>query len=259
MAMLEAKNLNVEYTTKKGTMKAMENVSLSVEEGEFVCLLGPSGCGKSTFLNIVAGFIKPTGGSIELDEEEIRAPGKERGVVFQEHALFPWLTIEENIKFGLDVKGMKKEAKEELVSKYLAMMGLGSFKNSFPKELSGGMKQRTAIARALANEPRILLMDEPYSALDEQTRRKLQFELSKIWQETKTTIIFITHSIDEALILANKIVVMTPRPGRICKTFDLSKIERPRDENSKVLLEIKEEITEILKMKSKEEEDAINE
>ncbi len=259
MAMLEAKNLNVEYSTKKGTMKAMENVSLDVEEGEFICLLGPSGCGKSTFLNIVAGFIKPTSGSITLDDCEIKAPGRERGVVFQEHALFPWLTIEQNIRFGLDVKKMKKSEQEEIITKYLTMMGLTSFRNSFPKELSGGMKQRTAIARALANEPRILLMDEPYSALDEQTRRKLQYELSKIWQETKTTIIFITHSIDEALILASKIVVMTPRPGKICKVFDLSKIARPRDESSETLLEIKQEITEILKMKSKEEEESINE
>lgn len=254
MSTLEAFDVNVEYSTDRGTIKAMEDVSLRIDEGEFVCLLGPSGCGKSTFLNIVAGFLKPTTGKVTLDGKEIEKPGKERGVVFQEHALFPWLSVEDNIRFGLKIKNMQKQQQETLVDKYLKMMGLANFRKCFPKELSGGMKQRTAIARAMANEPKILLMDEPYSALDEQTRRNLQDELSKIWQETHKTIMFITHSIDEALILANKIVVMTPSPGRIYKIFDLTEVERPRNENSEVLLKVKAEITQILAMKSKEEE-----
>ena len=181
MAVLEAKGLSVKYKTKNGYINAMEDVSLTVKEGEFVCLLGPSGCGKSTFLNLTAGFINPTEGELTLDGKKIVKPGRERGVVFQEHALFPFMTIEDNIRFGLKIKGVKKDKQTAIVDKYLGMMGLEAFRNSFPKELSGGMRQRTAIARALANEPEILLMDEPYSALDEQTRHKLQKELSVIW------------------------------------------------------------------------------
>ena len=254
MATLEAKNLFVKYKTKNGFINAMEDVSLTVQEGEFVCLLGPSGCGKSTFLNLTAGFIHPTSGELTLDGVKITKPGRERGVVFQEHALFPFMTIEDNIRFGLKIKGVKKEQQEEIIDKYLGMMGLKAFRKSFPKELSGGMRQRTAIARALANEPEILLMDEPYSALDEQTRHKLQKELSIIWEKTGSTIIFITHSIDEALILASRIVVMTPRPGKIYKIFDMTKYGRPRDESNPELMMIKDEINEILKMHSAEEE-----
>ncbi len=254
MAVLEAKGLSVRYKTKNGYINAMEDVSLTVKEGEFVCLLGPSGCGKSTFLNLTAGFINPSEGELTLDGKKIVRPGRERGVVFQEHALFPFMTIEDNIRFGLKIKGVKKDKQAAIVDKYLGMMGLESFRNSFPKELSGGMRQRTAIARALANEPEILLMDEPYSALDEQTRHKLQKELSVIWERTGSTIIFITHSIDEALILASRIVVMTPRPGKIYKIFDMTKYERPRNESDPELMKIKEEINEILKMHSTEEE-----
>ena len=254
MPMLEAKNLCVTYKTKNGTITAMDNVSLDIEEGEFICLLGPSGCGKSTFLNIVAGFLTPTSGEITLDGKRITKPGRERGVVFQEHALFPWLTIKNNILFGLKLRNVAKQEQEEELDKYLDMMGLTRFKDSFPKELSGGMRQRTSIARALINKPRTLLMDEPFSALDEQTRRKLQDELVKIWAREKVTIIFITHSIDEALILADRIVVMTPRPGRIHTIYDMRGHKRPRDETSDEMLAIKHEIGDILKMKADEEE-----
>jgi NitT/TauT family transport system ATP-binding protein len=230
----------------------MENVSLNIEEGEFVCVLGPSGCGKSTLLNLVAGFMSPTSGTLSLDGAEITAPGKERGVVFQEHALFPWMTIGDNILFGLRMKGVDKAAQRQTLEKYLNMVGLTNFKNAFPKQLSGGMKQRTAIARALANEPRIHLMDEPFAALDEQTRKKLQNELVNIWASTGITILFITHSIEEALILADKVVVMTPRPGRIHKIFALSGTARPRNESSGYLAELKQEISGILGMNSEE-------
>ena len=253
MSMLEGKDLCVRYTAKTGTITAMDNVSLNIEEGEFVCLLGPSGCGKSTFLNIVAGFLKPTSGEIRLDGRVITKPGRERGVVFQEHALFPWLTIKENILFGLKIRSISKQEQEEELDRYLDIMGLMQFKNSFPKELSGGMRQRTSIARALANKPRILLMDEPFSALDEQTRRKLQDELIKIWGQEKVTVLFITHSIDEALILADKVVVMTPRPGKVHTIYDMREYPRPRDETSPEMMKIKAEITEILKMKTEAE------
>lgn len=253
MSMLEAKDLCVRYTAKTGTITAMDNVSLNIEEGEFVCLLGPSGCGKSTFLNIVAGFLKPTSGEIRLDGKVITKPGRERGVVFQEHALFPWLTIKENILFGLKIRSVSKQEQAEELDRYLDIMGLMQFKNSFPKELSGGMRQRTSIARALANKPRMLLMDEPFSALDEQTRRKLQDELIKIWGQEKVTVLFITHSIDEALILADKVVVMTPRPGKVHTIYNMRDYPRPRDETSPEMMKIKAEITEILKMKTEAE------
>lgn len=253
MSMIEAKSLCVSYKTKNGTITAMDHVSLNIEEGEFICLLGPSGCGKSTFLNIVAGFLTPTSGEITLDGKAITKPGKERGVVFQEHALFPWLTIKENILFGLKLRNVAAQEQKQELEKYLDMMGLTRFQNAFPKELSGGMRQRTSIARALINQPRTLLMDEPFSALDEQTRRKLQDELVKIWAREKVTIIFITHSIDEALILADRIVVMTPRPGRIHTIYDMTGYARPRDESSQEMLAIKQEIGEILKMKADEE------
>ncbi len=253
MSMIEAKGLCVSYKTKNGTITAMDHVSLNIEEGEFICLLGPSGCGKSTFLNIVAGFLTPTSGKITLDGKEITKPGKERGVVFQEHALFPWLTIKQNILFGLKLRNVAAQEQQQELEKYLDMMGLTRFQNSFPKELSGGMRQRTSIARALINQPRTLLMDEPFSALDEQTRRKLQDELVKIWARERVTIIFITHSIDEALILADRIVVMTPRPGRIHTIYNMTEYPRPRDETSKEMLTIKQEISEILKMKADEE------
>ena len=201
----------------------------------------------------MAGFLTPTSGEITLDGKRITKPGRERGVVFQEHALFPWLTIKNNILFGLKLRNVAKQEQEEELDKYLDMMGLTRFKDSFPKELSGGMRQRTSIARALINKPRTLLMDEPFSALDEQTRRKLQDELVKIWSRERVTIIFITHSIDEALILADKVVVMTPRPGRIHTIYDMRNYARPRDETSEDMLKIKQEIGEILKMKAEEE------
>ena len=209
----------------------MRDVNVEMRGGEFVCLLGPSGCGKSTLLNIAAGFIPPTSGSVLLDGRPVIGPGPDRGVVFQEHALFPWLSVVDNIGFGLRMRGVSAHARRDTVRRYLALMGLAGFERSFPKDLSGGMRQRVAIARALANDPTMLLMDEPFASLDAQTRRLMQNELMRVWQQARKTVLFVTHSIEEALLLSDRIVVMTARPGTI---RDIIPVEwpRPRDDTS---------------------------
>ncbi len=204
---------------------AVRDVNVEVRAGEFVCLLGPSGCGKSTLLNIAAGFIRPTSGSLVLDGRPIIGPGPDRGVVFQEHALFPWLSVVDNIGFGLRMRGVSADVRRDTVRRYLALMGLAGFERSFPKDLSGGMRQRVAIARALANDPTMLLMDEPFASLDAQTRRLMQNELMRVWQQARKTVLFVTHSIEEALLLSDRIVVMTARPGTI---RDIIPVESPR-------------------------------
>ena len=203
--------------------------------GEFVCLLGPSGCGKSTFLNIVAGFLATTSGTLRLDGRPVTRPGHDRGVVFQEHALFPWLSVADNIAFGLRMRGASRTERAAAVRRYTDLVGLTGFERSFPKDLSGGMRQRVAIARALANEPKMLLMDEPFAALDAQMRRLLQDELVKIWQETGKTVLFVTHSIEEALRLSDRVVVMTARPGTVRAVVPLDSA-RPRDPTSDELV-----------------------
>ncbi|MEF9955744.1 MAG: ABC transporter ATP-binding protein [Acinetobacter sp.] len=200
---------------------AVENLSLDVKAGEFVAIVGPSGCGKSTLLDLLAGLTTPTSGQITIDGEAIKKPGLDRGIVFQQYALFPWLTAIQNIEFGLDAKGVAKEERYQTAKYFLNLVGLSEFEHHYPNELSGGMKQRVAIARSLAYDPDILLMDEPFAALDAQTRETLQAELVKIWQQTKKTIIFITHSIDEAIYLGQRIAIMTSRPGRIKQVIDV--------------------------------------
>ncbi|ENX22915.1 hypothetical protein F892_02158 [Acinetobacter vivianii] len=200
---------------------AVENLSLEVKAGEFVAIVGPSGCGKSTLLDLLAGLTRPSSGQITIDGQAIKKPGLDRGIVFQQYALFPWLTAIENIEFGLDAKGVDKQQRYQTAKYFLNLVGLSEFEHHYPNELSGGMKQRVAIARSLAYDPDILLMDEPFAALDAQTRETLQAELVKIWQQTQKTIIFITHSIDEAIYLGQRIAIMTSRPGRIKQVIEV--------------------------------------
>lgn len=221
------------YNTRKGETVALNGVSLDIKENEFICVVGPSGCGKSTLLNIIAGLLEPTSGSVSVDGKVVDGPGPERGVVFQQYALFPWLTVLKNVEFGLKLKGITGEQATQEAMKYLKMVDLEQFANSYPKELSGGMKQRVAIARAYAVNPQVLLMDEPFGALDAQTRTQLQTELLETWEKERKTCFFITHDVDEAIILAQKVIIMSARPGRIKEIVDIT-IPYPRDQETKM-------------------------
>ncbi|MBA3518221.1 MAG: ABC transporter ATP-binding protein [Rhizobiales bacterium] len=194
---------------------ALEPISLQVAENDFITILGPSGCGKSTLLRIVAGLDRPSAGRVLLDRREIDRPGPDRGMVFQSYTLFPWLTVQENIGFGLREKGLARVERDQVIASYIEKVGLRGFARHYPKTLSGGMQQRTAIARALANDPAILLLDEPFGALDNQTRSLMQELLLGIWEAERKTVLFVTHDIEEAIFLANRVIVMTARPGRI--------------------------------------------
>lgn len=207
---------------------ALQDVSLSINEHEFVSILGPSGCGKSTLLNIVAGFDTHTSGSVLLDGKPIKGPGLDRGVVFQEYSLFPWLTVEQNVAFGLRNKSMNASAKADITRDMINLVKLDGFRQAYPRELSGGMRQRVGIARALAIDPKILLMDEPFAALDALTRQELQEQLLEIWKRTRKTVLFITHSVEEAIYLSDRVVVMSRRPGRILQSLAIEE-PRPRD------------------------------
>jgi len=220
---------------------ALEDIDLEVMDGEFVCILGPSGCGKTTLLRIIAGLEKQTKGRILLKGVEVTGPGPDRGMVFQEFALFPWRTVRRNVEFGLEIKGVPPEKRREISQRYIDLVGLKGFEDSHPNQLSGGMKQRVGIARALANEPAILLMDEPFGALDAQTRNQMQKELLHIWAETKKTVIFITHSVDEAVFLADRVIVLTSRPGRVRTVHDVG-LPRPRDRASQDFMNLRKTI-----------------
>ncbi|WP_202423640.1 ABC transporter ATP-binding protein [Duganella margarita] len=220
--------VNKVFQTAEREVVALKDINLEIPQGQFVCLLGPSGCGKSTLLNAVAGFAPPSSGSITADGKLVTAPGPERGMVFQEYALFPWMTVADNVAFGLQIKGQRREQIDTTVDKLLTMLSLQDFRNRYPKDLSGGMRQRVAIARVLALDSPIMLMDEPFGALDALTRRNLQDELLRIWAELKKTIIFVTHSIEEAIYLADRIVVMTYRPGTVKRDL-LVELPRLRD------------------------------
>ncbi|TAN02067.1 MAG: ABC transporter ATP-binding protein [Rhizobiaceae bacterium] len=196
-------------------VQALMPVDLSVAEKDFITILGPSGCGKSTLLRIVAGLDHPSEGRVLLDGRELKGPGRDRGMVFQSYTLFPWLTVAENIAFGLREKGMPEARRKEIVANYMQLVGLKGFENHWPKQLSGGMQQRTAIARALANDPEILLLDEPFGALDNQTRGLMQELLLGIWERERKTVLFVTHDIEEAIFMASRVIVMSARPGRI--------------------------------------------
>ncbi len=224
---------------------ALQDIHLEIPHGQFICLLGPSGCGKSTLLNAVAGFALPTSGTILADGRAVSAPGPERGMVFQEYALFPWMTVEANVAFGLEIKGMPKAAIAERVGDLLKMLSLWDFRQRFPKDLSGGMRQRVAIARVLALDSPIMLMDEPFGALDALTRRNLQDELLRIWAALKKTVIFVTHSIEEALYLADRIVVMTYRPGSVKRDI-MVELPRMRDPASPEFNALKRELGQLV-------------
>ena len=228
-----------------GALVALRDVNLRVDKGEFVCIVGPSGCGKSTFLNMVAGFDRPTRGELRLRGQPIVKPGADRGVVFQEHALFPWLTIRQNVGFGLSVRHVARTEREERITEHLKLVGLSDFEDMYPEQLSGGMRQRSAIARALANDPEILLMDEPFGALDLLTREAMQRELAKIWMRTGKTVLFVTHGVDEAVLLADRVVVFSAHPGAIKKEVDV-RVARPRDPLSPQVIEVKREVSSLL-------------
>ena len=209
-------------------VRALQDLTLEIKDQEFVCLLGPSGCGKSTALNLIAGFAQPTGGSVHVDGDPVDRPCPERGVVFQDATVFPWMTVRDNVAFGPSVRGFGTKAEvAEQVDEYLERVGLESFDGHLPNELSGGMRQRVGLARVLINDPPILLMDEPFGALDAQTRITMQELLLELWERDRKTVLFVTHDIDEALILSDRVVVMSARPGRICETIEVN-LPRPR-------------------------------
>ncbi|QLH75697.1 MAG: ABC transporter ATP-binding protein [Methanomassiliicoccales archaeon] len=249
MMLLEIKNLVKRFPKEEGDLVAIEDFNLDVAEGEFVCVLGPSGCGKTTLLRMIAGLDKPTSGVIKLKGQEIKSTGSDRGMVFQEFALFPWRTVRRNIEFGLEIRNVPAVERHKISDKYIELVGLKGFENSHPYELSGGMKQRVGIARALANDPAILLMDEPFGALDAQTRNQMQKELLRIWKETKKTVVFITHSVDEAVFLADRVVVMTNRPSKVKEIFTI-KLERPRDRADPEFLALRKRILAELEQES---------
>jgi len=234
MAEIEIKNVTKCYETKKGLYKALDTVNISIEKNEFICVIGPSGCGKTTLLNMIAGLLPPTTGEIKVQNELVTGPGKGKGVVFQQYALYPWLTVMDNVAFGLRLKHVPKEERERIAQKYIDIVGLSKFTKSYPKELSGGMKQRVALARAYAANSEILLMDEPFGALDAQTRAQLQENLLQTWQTEKKTCFFITHDVDEAVLLATKVIIMSAGPGRINEMVPID-LPYPRNQATKLL------------------------
>ncbi len=213
--LLVARDVHKRFRRAGAEVVAIDRFSLDVAEGEFVTIVGPSGCGKTTFLHIVGGFEVATSGTIALDGVPIRAPGQDRGMLFQEFSLYPWLTVERNVGWPLEVQRLGRAARRERVQHYLDMVGLTAFANHYPSELSGGMKQRVALARLLAQDPKVLLMDEPFGALDAQTRELMQEQLEAIWRKNRKTVLFVTHDIDEAVYLGTRVVVFTARPGRL--------------------------------------------
>jgi len=242
MAHIEVQDVSLVYDTPAGQVQGVESVSFDIEQSEFLCLVGPSGCGKSTLLNIIAGFLAPTGGQIRIGGKAVTGHGMDRGVVFQDFAqLFPWRTALGNVAFGLEMKGVPKEEREEIARKQLKLVNLEKFVQSYPHHLSGGMQQRVAIARALAYNPAVLLMDEPFAALDALTRDDMQRLLAEVWRETRKTVIYVTHNVAEAVYLADRVIVMTPHPGRV-KTEIAIKLNRPRDPLSVEFLDYQKQL-----------------
>ena len=231
---------------RKADVTALDDITLEVAKNEFLCLLGPSGCGKSTLLNMIAGFEKPSSGTVTVDGLPITAPGSDRGVVFQQANLMPWLPVWENVAFHLLLRGGQKAQRRDIAQRYIDMVGLTGFENHYPSELSGGMNQRVGIARALLMNPQVILMDEPFGALDEQTRMDMQNELVRIWQAHRGTIVFVTHGIDEALTLGTHVAVMSARPGRIREIIPID-LSRPRDITSPQFNEIKRHVLDLLR------------
>jgi NitT/TauT family transport system ATP-binding protein len=252
-AKIQIAGLGKTYRSREGEVVAPEGVDLAVDTGEVVTIVGPSGCGKSTLLYILAGFLPPNTGTVLVAGQPVRGPGVDRGIVFQEYALFPWLTVFQNLTYGLEMTGVPREEREETARRYVKLIGLEGFERRFPRELSGGMKQRVAIARTLAYDPDILLLDEPFGALDAQTRELMQDELLRIWEATGKTVVMITHDVSEAVYLSRRVAVMSRRPGRIVREFpvDLDKSQgrertvlsqRYTDLRNEVWLTVREEV-----------------
>jgi NitT/TauT family transport system ATP-binding protein len=240
------------FSSGKGTLVALDDVTMSVDENEFITIVGTSGCGKSTFLNIVAGLTEPSGGLLTIDGHAITGPGLDRGMVFQSYSLFPWQTVLQNVVFGLAKKPMSRRKRLEIAEEHIGMVGLSGFENSYPSQLSGGMQQRVAIARALAYNPSMLLMDEPFGALDAQTRGLMQELLLRVWEEHRITVLFITHDVDEAIFLSDRVHVMTARPGRIKAEIPIT-LPRPRSydmQTAPEFVEIKRHIMELIREES---------
>ncbi len=226
---VEVTNFDLSYDTMSGPVEAVSNASIRVNPGEFVSIIGPSGCGKSTLLNAVAGFLKPTRGTVTVDDEPVERPSADRGMVFQQYSLFPWKTVRENVEFGLKMKGMDRDRRESSARTLLGLAGLLGFENQYPESLSGGMKQRVGIIRALATGPKVLLLDEPFGALDAQTRVIMQQILTNMWQRLKISVLFVTHDIDEAIFLSDRVYCMTARPGTIKAEIAIT-LDRPRQQ-----------------------------
>jgi len=246
---IEVKNINKSFKSKKtDNLSVLEGINLHIDDGEFVCLLGPSGCGKTTLLRLIAGLDQPSSGEIIANGDKVDKPSGDRAVIFQQYSLFPWLTVLQNVTFGLEMtKNGTKEENIAAAERYLTSVGLIDFKDSYPHELSGGMKQRVAIIRSLLNHSPILLMDEPFSALDMQNRHKLQEQLIGVWKRFENTIVFVTHDVDEAVYLADKIVIMGKNPGRIENVVEVD-MERPRKRDSQEFIALQDSIVENLDM-----------
>lgn len=241
---LVLQSLSKQY--ENSSQATLHEINLEIEEGEFVCIVGASGCGKSTLLNLVAGLEKPTGGKILLDGKEITGPGADRVVMFQEHGLYPWLNVIENVKFGMKLSGVQEDVQEERALHYLRMVHLEDYRDYPIHQISGGMRQRTALARALTMDSKVLLMDEPFSALDKQTSNHLREELQRIWMETRRTILFITHSVEEAVYLADRVVALSPDTGQIAGVLSVT-LERPRHVYAQEFVELRHQILEMVR------------
>lgn len=240
--------VDVSKTFERGTSRiiAVQNLSLHVDDGEFVCILGPSGCGKSTLLFMAAGLERTSGGRIAFNGRDVTGPGSDRGMLFQQFALYPWLSARKNVEFGLSLRGVPAAERWTRAKRWLDVMGLTPFADAYPHQLSGGMQQRVAIARLLVSKPQIMLMDEPFAALDAQTRTTLGEELVRIWQQAKGTVLFVTHSVEEAILLSDRLVIMTPRPGRIKMDVRIE-IPRPRDTTSDDFNALRRTVTDLLR------------
>ena len=229
MSSVTVEDVTLAFAGKSGqSVIALENISFDLEDKKFAVIVGPSGCGKSSLLYLIAGLNEPTSGVCKIGDQVIKGPGKDRGMVFQAYTLFPWLNVLKNVEFGLKLRGITFTERTEIASRFLSEVGLEGFENAYPKQLSGGMQQRVALARALANDPQVLLMDEPFGALDSQTRSIMQELLVKIWEHSNKTVLFVTHDIDEAIFLGDHVYVMSARPGRMIEEVDVT-IERPRN------------------------------
>ena len=238
MPTIKINHLHKSYTNEKGeATKALEDINLEIRDGEFVCIVGPSGCGKSTLLEIVAGLLDSTSGEILLDDVPVKGTSRDIGVVFQDASLFPWKTVKKNIAFGMDIAKVPKEEQEKRLAKYIRLMNLTEFENKYPAQLSGGMRQRAGIARALVMNPKVLLMDEPFSAVDHLTRCTLQEELVRIRQEENRTVFFVTHDLNEAVYLADRVILLTPSPGRVQQEYTV-KLPHPRNRNDDYLIRL---------------------